>query len=204
MARARGIPVQEVTRERIDQLAAGLNHQGILAWGAARDYVELDELVSVARASSEEPLIVLLDGLEDPHNLGSILRSADAAGVHGVVIPKHRAVGLTSAVARTTAGAVEHLPVARVTNLVRAIEELKSAGLWVVGADQDAQEVYYSARLTGPLAMVIGGEGKGLSRLVRESCDFLVRLPMQGKVNSLNAGVAAALLMYEVRRQRTP
>jgi 23S rRNA (guanosine2251-2'-O)-methyltransferase len=201
MARELGVPVQEVDRERLDQVA-GPGHQGIAAFAAAKEYVELDDLLEAAKAKGEEPLVVVLDSLEDPHNLGSILRTADAVGAHGVVIPKHRTVGLTTTVAKTSAGAVEYVPVARVSNLVQALEQLKEAGLWVVGADQEAEEDYTSARLSGPLAVVVGGEGKGLSRLSKEKCDFLVRLPMRGHINSLNAGVAAAILLYEVTRQR--
>ncbi|MGE5554043.1 MAG: 23S rRNA (guanosine(2251)-2'-O)-methyltransferase RlmB [Betaproteobacteria bacterium] len=200
-AREKGIPVQLVERERLERLA-GPGHQGVVAYAAAKEYVELDDLLRRAGESGEEPLVIVVDSLEDPHNLGSILRTADAVGAHGVVIPKHRNVGLTATVAKTSAGAVEYVPVARVTNLVNALARLKEAGLWVVGADQDAEQEFTEAHLSGPLAVVVGGEGKGLSRLVRERCDFLVRLPMRGKVNSLNAGVAAAVLLYEVMRQR--
>jgi 23S rRNA (guanosine2251-2'-O)-methyltransferase len=200
-AREKGIPVQQVERERLEWLA-GPGHQGVVAYAAAKEYAELDDLLRRAAESGEPPLVVVADSLEDPHNLGSILRTADATGVHGVVIPKHRNVGLTATVAKTSAGAVEYVPVARVTNLVQALAELKAAGLWVVGADQDEGLEYTAVRLDGPLAVVVGGEGKGLSRLVRERCDFLARLPMRGQVKSLNAGVAAAVLLYEVRRQR--
>lgn len=200
-ARERGIPVQFVERERLAWLA-GPGNQGVVAYAAAKEYAELEDLLARAKASGETPLIVAVDSLEDPHNLGSILRTADAVGAHGVVIPKHRNVGLTSTVAKTSAGAIEYVPVARVSNLVQALTELKGAGLWVVGADQSAAEEFTAANLKGPLAVVVGGEGQGLSRLVRERCDFLVRLPMKGKVNSLNAGVAAAVLLYEIMRQR--
>lgn len=200
-AREKGIPVQQVDRERLEWLA-GPGHQGVVAYAAAKEYVELEDLLERAKASGEAPLIIVADSLEDPHNLGSILRTADAAGAHGVVIAKHRTVGLTSTVAKTSAGAVEYVPVARVSNLVQALGQLKEAGLWVVGADQGAEQEFTGARLTGPLAVVIGGEGAGLSRLVKERCDFLVRLPMHGRVNSLNAGVATAVLLYEVLRQR--
>ncbi|MDI6870796.1 MAG: 23S rRNA (guanosine(2251)-2'-O)-methyltransferase RlmB [Bacillota bacterium] len=200
-AREKGVPVQEVERKRLEWLA-GPGHQGVVAYAAAKEYVELDDLLGRARNSGEEPLLIAVDTLEDPHNLGSILRTADAVGAHGVIIPRHRNVGLTATVAKTSAGAVEYVPVARVGNLVQALEALKAAGLWVVGADQSAEQEFTRARLTGPLAVVIGGEGTGLSRLVRERCDFLVRLPMRGRVNSLNAGVAAAVLLYEIVRQR--
>lgn len=200
-AREKGIPVQQVERERLEWLA-GPGHQGVVAYAAAKEYAGLDDLLGLARERGEDPLIVVVDSLEDPHNLGSILRTADAAGAHGVVIAKHRNVGLTSTVAKTSAGAIEYVPVARVGNLAQALADLKQAGVWVVGADQDAEQEYTAAGLKGPLAIVIGGEGTGLSRLVKERCDFLVRLPMRGQVNSLNAGVAAAVLLYEIVRQR--
>ena len=166
-------------------------------------YVELPDLLEKARASSRPPLLVILDGIQDPHNLGSVLRTAEAVGAHGIVIPKRRAVGPTATVAKVSVGAVEYVPVAQVTNLARAISDIKEAGLWVVGADMDGEVVHFEADLTGPLALVIGGEGKGLARLTKEKCDLTVRLPMYGRINSLNAAVAAAVLLYEAIRQRT-
>jgi len=203
LARERGVTVQEVDRERLDAMAQGRNHQGVIALAAAHRYYDLDELLERAAASGEDPLLLVLDGIEDPQNLGSLLRTADAAGVHGVIIPERRAVGLTETVAKVSAGAVEYVPVARVTNIARTLDTLKEKGYWIVGTHQDARELYHEARLTGPLAVVIGSEGKGMSRLVREKCDFVVRLPMCGHVTSLNAAVAGAILIYEIRRQRS-
>lgn len=200
LARDMGIPVQGVDRFRLDSLAGELKHQGIIAYTAAREYSSIDDILEGA---GDSPFLLLLDEINDPHNLGAILRTADAAGVSGVVIPKRRSVSLTPAVARVSAGAVEYIPVARVTNLVQTIELLKQRGLWVVGADAGAPELYWQARLDGPLALVVGGEDKGLGRLVKEKCDLLVRLPMQGRIGSLNASVAAALMLYEVVRQRS-
>lgn len=202
VARQAGIIIQEVERERLDTLAEGRNHQGVIAMAAAHRYADLDEILERAATSGEDPLVLVLDGIEDPQNLGSILRTADAAGAHGVIIPERRAVGLTETVAKVSAGAVEYVPVARVTNIARTLDELKEKGFWVVGTHQEARELYHEARLTGPLAVVIGNEGKGMGRLVAEKCDFTVRLPMKGHVSSLNAGVAGAILVYEIRRQR--
>lgn len=202
MARRAGVVVQEVDRSRLDALAQGRNHQGVIALVAAHRYADVETILQRAEAAGEDPLVLVLDGIEDPQNLGSLLRTADAAGVHGVIIPERRAVGLTETVAKVSAGAVEYVPVARVTNLARALDELKERGLWVVGTHQDAPELYHQARLTGPLAVVIGSEGKGMGRLVAGKCDFMVRLPMLGHVSSLNAAVAGAVLVYEIRRQR--
>lgn len=203
LARSQGVIVQEVARERLDAMARGRNHQGVIALAAAHRYYDLDEVLERAAASGEDGLLLVLDGIEDPQNLGSLLRTADAAGVHGVIIPERRAVGLTETVAKVSAGAVEYVPVARVTNIARTLEMLKERGYWVVGTHQEADELYHEARLTGPLAVVIGSEGRGMSRLVAETCDFTVRLPMRGHVTSLNAAVAGAILLYEVRRQRS-
>lgn len=199
LAREKGVPVLKVDRTRLDTLSGNSRHQGVLAYTAAREYSTLEQILD---AAGDSPFILLLDEINDPHNLGAILRTAEAAGVHGVVIPRRRSVSLTPTVARVSAGAVEHVPVARVANLAQTIDMLKERGLWVVGADAGGPDLYWRARLDGPLALVVGGEDKGLGRLVREKCDLLVRLPMAGKINSLNASVAAALLMYEVLRQR--
>lgn len=201
-ARERGIPVQYVPRNRLDRLTAGANHQGVVAEAAAYRYARLEDLFRRAEERGESPFFILLDGIEDPHNLGSILRTADAAGAHGVIIPKRRAVGLTYAVGKASAGAVEHIPVVRVTNLPRTAEELKEAGLWIIGSSPEGESDYTEADYTMPLGLVIGSEGRGMSRLMKETCDLLVRLPMAGRVASLNASVAAALLMYEVLRRR--
>src|SRR5690606_23729021 len=176
--------------------------QGVVAVAAPRAYVSLEDILQRAADQGEPPLILLLDEVQDPHNLGSLLRSADGAGAHGVVVPKRRSAGLTMTVARTSAGAVEYVPVAQVPNLVQAVRTLQERGLWVVGADMAGEQTLWEADLTGPMAVVVGGEDKGLGRLVRESCDLLVRIPMRGRVNSLNAGVAGALVLFEIARQR--
>jgi len=201
-ARQKGIPVQQVPRSRLDRLAEGANHQGVAAEAAAYKYARLEDLFRRAEEREEAPFFILLDGIEDPHNLGSILRTADAAGAHGVIIPKRRAAGLTPAVGKASAGAVEYVPVVRVTNLHRTAEELKESGLWIIGSAPEAASDFTEADYTLPLALVIGSEGRGMSRLMKETCDLLVRLPMAGRVASLNASVAAALLMYEVLRRR--
>ena len=166
------------------------------------EYAEVEDILAAAEAKGEAPLLVVLDELEDPHNLGAVLRSVDAAGAHGVIIPKRRSCPLSTTVAKTSAGAVEYVPVARVSNLAQTLDKLKKAGIWVAGCDMDGTENYFEASLKGPLALVIGGEGRGLGRLVKEHCDFLVRIPMQGHVNSLNASVACSLVLYEAVRQR--
>lgn len=196
-----GIPIQEVERSYLDKLSEGQKHQGVAAMVAAKEYVEIEDIIEIARARKEEPFIVVLDGIEDPHNFGSLLRSAEVAGVHGVVIPKRRAVGVTSTVAKSSAGAVEYMAIARVANITQAIEKLKELGCWVAASDMDGQELW-DATLTGPIALVVGGEGKGVSRLVKEHCDFVVKIPMKGNISSLNASVAGAILMFEVVRQR--
>ncbi|NLY30491.1 MAG: 23S rRNA (guanosine(2251)-2'-O)-methyltransferase RlmB [Firmicutes bacterium] len=202
LAAAAGIPIEWKDREWLDRRSRTRAHQGVMGWREPVEYAELPDLLDKARKSSRPPFFVILDGIQDPHNLGSVLRTAEAVGAHGIVIPKRRAVGLTATVAKVSAGAVEYVPIARVTNLARAIDDIKEAGLWVVGADMDGNMVHFEANLTGPLALVIGGEGKGLARLTKEKCDQTVRLPMYGSINSLNAAVAAAVMMYEVVRQR--
>lgn len=204
LAKDNGVIVQWVPRKKIDQVAEGESHQGVLAYVASYDYTELDDILARAEAAGEPPFLVILDEVEDPHNLGSIMRTGDAAGIHGVIIPKRRSASLTSTVAKASAGAIEYVPVARVTNLVRTMEELKERNIWIVGTDASGDKEFREARLDGGIALVIGSEGKGMSRLVRETCDFTVKLPMKGRVTSLNASVAGALLMYEVYRQRNP
>lgn len=199
-ARRRGVPVQPVDPRRLEALAHGLPHQGVAALTAAQALVELDDILDVARGRGEPPFLILLDGVEDPHNLGAVIRTAEAAGAHGVVVPRRRAAGLTPAVARAAAGATAHLAVAGVGNLVAALERLKTAGVWVVGADPEAVDRYDAVGLAPPIALVVGAEGRGLHRLVRERCDRLVRIPLRGRVGSLNVSVAAALLLYEVAR----
>lgn len=203
LAKERRIIIQNVTNEKLEQICAGQRHQGIAAYAAPVDYVELDDILKIAKERGEDPFLILLDELEDPHNLGAILRTADAVGAHGVLIPKHRSCPLSSVVAKTSAGALEYVPVARIGNVVQTLEELKKQGLWVAGADMDGEQTYYEANLTGPLVLVIGNEGFGISRLTKSTCDFMVKIPMRGKVNSLNASNAAAILAYEVLKQRT-
>ncbi len=202
LARARGVSVQEVDPRWLDRMARTRTHQGVIALTGARPTVDPDDILAAAHARGEPPLVVLLDGIEDPQNVGAIIRVAEAAGAHGVILPARRASGLTPAVARASAGAIEHLPVAVVTNLTRTLRALKQAGLWVCGADLEGKDLY-AMELTPPLAVVIGSEGRGLSRLVREACDHLVRIPMRGRVTSLNAATAAAVMLFEIgRRQR--
>lgn len=203
IASERGIPVHSVDMLTLNRMATTQNHQGIIALAAGWEYTTVDKIMAHAATTNEPPFILLLDGVEDPQNFGSILRSAEAAGVHGVIITERRAVGLTAAVARASAGAVEYVPVARVTNLTKTMEELKEAGLWFTGAETSGKVELYQADLKGPMGLVVGGEGKGISRLVAEHCDQVVRMPMWGKINSLNVSVAAGIMLYEVRRQRS-
>jgi len=203
LAKEQGIQTQFVPKKKIDQMVEG-NHQGVVAQVAAYKYAEIDDLFQKAAERNEDPFFLLLDEIEDPHNLGSILRTADAVGAHGVIIPKRRAVGLTATVAKSSTGAIEHIPVARVTNLARAIDDIKERGVWVAGTDAKGKDDYRNIDGNMPLCLVIGSEGKGVGRLIKEKCDFLIHLPMKGKVTSLNASVAASLLMYEVYRKRYP
>lgn len=202
LAKQQNIVVQEVDAAKLDALSPDVKHQGVIAMAAAKEYMDLDEVLAKLTGKQEQPLLVLLDELEDPHNFGAILRTCDAVGVDGVLIPKRRSVMLTATVARTSAGAIEHVPVVRIGNIVQTIEKLKKLGFWVAGADMEGTQIYYQSNLTGPLLLVMGSEGRGLGRLVKEQCDFLVRIPMKGKVNSLNVSVAGSLLLYEIMRQR--
>lgn len=190
-----------VTKERLDQLSETGKHQGVIAVAAAYEYATVEEMLAKAKEQGEPPFLFLLDNIEDPHNLGAIIRTANLAGAHGVIIPKNRAVGLTATVARTSAGALNYTPVARVTNLAKTIEELKKEGLWFVCADMGG-ELMYRQDLTGPIGLVIGNEGEGVGRLVKEKCDFVTAIPMKGNIDSLNASVAAGVLAYEIVRQR--
>ncbi len=201
MARENGLQLQYVDKIVLDKLCPGRPHQGVAAYVAAKDYADLDDVFDAAAEKGEDPLIVLLDGLEDPHNLGAVLRSCDGAGAHGVVIPARRAVGLTETVAKASAGAIEYVPVVKVTNLGQCIDKLKERGMWIAAVDMDGEN-YCDAALTGPLALVIGGEGQGVSQTVRSKADYIISLPMKGRVNSLNASNAAAIMLYEVVRQR--
>ena len=193
--------IQFVPKERLDQISGDGHHQGVVAYAAAYRYAEVEDMLAAAREKGESPFLFLLDGIEDPHNLGAILRTANIAGAHGVIIPKHRAVGLTATVAKTSAGAINYTLVAKVTNMAQTIEQLKEKGLWFVCADMDGEPMY-RLNLTGPIGLVIGNEGEGVSRLVREKCDFVATIPMKGEIESLNASVAAGVLAYEIVRQR--
>lgn len=200
-AKAKGTPVKFVTKERLDQLSETGHHQGVIAYAAAYEYAEVEEILENARKKGEPPFLFLLDSIEDPHNLGAIIRTANLAGAHGVIVPKNRAAGLTAVVAKTSAGALNFTPVARVTNLAKTIEELKKEGIWFVCADMGGTQMY-DLNLTGPIGLVIGNEGEGVGRLVREKCDMIASIPMKGDIDSLNASVAAGVLAYEIVRQR--
>ena len=200
-ARKHDTILQFVAKERLDQMSQTGKQQGVIAYAAAYEYASVEDILAAAREKNEPPFIFILDGIEDPHNLGAIIRTANLAGAHGVIIPKRRAVGLTGTVARTSAGALNYTPVAKVTNLAATIEELKKDGLWFVCAAMDG-EVMYRMNLTGPIGLVIGNEGEGVSRLVREKCDMTASIPMKGDIDSLNASVAAGVLAYEIVRQR--
>ena len=200
-AKDAGIIIQEVERAKLDQIAEGENHQGVIAYVSAYDYVSVKDILDKAREKNEPPFVIICDKITDPHNLGAILRTANCVGAHGVIIPKRRAVGLTATVAKTSAGAINYTPVAKVTNIAKTIEELKKEGMWFVCADMDGQTMY-DLNLTGPIGLVIGNEGAGVSRLVKEKCDFTASIPMKGDIDSLNASVAAGVLAYEIVRQR--
>ncbi len=200
-ARKKDTIINYVSKERLDQLSETRAHQGVIAQVAAYEYSTVEEILAKAEEKGEPPFLVLLDNVEDPHNLGAIIRTANLAGAHGVIIPKRRSVGLTSTVAKTSAGALNYTPVAKVTNMVRTIEELKEKGIWFVCADMGGESMY-RLNLTGPIGMIVGNEGEGVSRLVREACDFTASIPMKGDIDSLNASVAAGVLAYEIVRQR--
>lgn len=193
--------INYVDKERLDRLAGTGHHQGVVAIGAAYEYAEVDDILASAKEKGEDPFIFILDEIEDPHNLGAIIRTANLAGAHGVIIPKRRAVGLTATVAKTSAGAINYTPIAKVTNISQTIEELKKQGLWFVCADMGG-ETMYNLNLKGPIGLVIGNEGNGVSRLVKDKCDFIASIPMKGDIDSLNASVAAGVLAYEIVRQR--
>lgn len=201
IAREQGVIVDFVPRERIDAMAPHTKHQGVAAKVSEYKYADMEDVFAKAEAAGEDPFIIILDEIEDPHNLGAIIRTAECAGAHGVVIPKRRSASLTQTVALSAAGAIENTPVVQVTNLARTIEELQERGIWVGAADMDG-DTYYDANLTGPVALVIGNEGRGVGRLVKEKCDFVLSIPMYGEINSLNASNAAAVLMYGIRRAR--
>jgi 23S rRNA (guanosine2251-2'-O)-methyltransferase len=202
LAKQRGIPVSEVNKQRFRELAEDATTQGVVAVVATKAYVEVDDILANATAKGEDPFLLILDEIEDPHNAGALIRTAECAGVHGVVIPKHHAASLGQTVAKTSAGASLHLPAAKVSNIAQTLDALKGKGVWIVGTDTEGDRSYDTVDYHGPVAIVVGNEGHGMRRLVKEKCDFLVRIPMHGKISSLNASVAGALLMYEVAKQR--
>ena len=202
LAKERGIQYKFVNKHKLDSLCEGENHQGVAALSAVHSYAELEEILSAAEEKNQPPFLVIAEGITDPHNLGSIIRTANAAGAHGVIIPKNRSAALNAVVSKVSAGAVEYTPVARVTNITATLEKLKKQGVWIVGTDLSGNQTHSECDLTGAIAIVIGSEGEGMSRLVRESCDFLVKIPMLGRIESLNASVAAGVLLYETVRQK--
>ena len=201
MAKDKQIPIYQSDKIPLDRIAAGGNHQGVVAYASAYSYAELEDIYALAKAKGEEPFIIILDNLEDPHNLGAIMRTAECAGAHGLIIPKRRSCGLTEVVAKASAGAIEYLPCVKVSNIGQTIDRLKEDGMWIAACDMGGVN-YYNQDLTGKIALVIGSEGTGISQLVRKKCDYIVSMPMVGKITSLNASNAAAILMYEVRKQR--
>ncbi len=203
LSKERKIPYQFVAKRKLDELSKGGNHQGVVIFASAHKYSSVEDILALAKKRGEAPFILIAEGLSDPHNLGSIIRTANAAGMHGVIIPKNRSVGLNGTVAKVSAGAIEHTLVAKVSNISQTIEKLKKEGVWVAGTDLSALDYHYNADLKGALAIVIGSEGEGISRLVREKCDFLVKIPMLGETQSLNASVASGILIYEAVRQRS-
>lgn len=202
IAKERKIIIVEKDRKQMEEMAQEENYQGVIAIVPPFEYVEIEDILKTARERNEDPFVVILDGIEDPHNLGSIIRTAETAGVHGIIIPKRRAASVNSTVNKTSAGAVEHMKIARVNNISDSIEELKKQGLWICGTDIETNKYYYNQDLTGPLGIVIGNEGKGISEKVKKNCDFLVKIPMKGKITSLNASVSTGIIVYEAVKQR--
>ena len=202
MARDKGLVLKEVDRKKLDGMSGGSNHQGVIAQVTPYKYCEISDMLNLAKKRNEDPFIVILDEIEDPHNLGSIIRTAELCGVHGIIIPKRRNVGITSTVYKCSVGAIEHMKIAKVTNINAAIDELKKEGLWVYGADIAGEEYSYEVNFNGPCAMIIGSEGKGISKLTLKKCDKLVKIPMVGRINSLNASVAGGIMMYEILKGR--
>lgn len=201
-ARKRGIPVVEVDADRMRELTTDEHAQGVVALVSAKSYVEVEDLLSIAQRRNEKPFLLILDEIEDPQNLGALIRSAECAGVHGIVIPRHHAASINETVAKTSAGATAHMAIARVTNIAQSIDNLKTKGLWIIGSEMSANKLYTTVDYSGPIAIVVGNEGKGIRRLVKEKCDFLVKIPMYGKIESLNASVSGALLMFEAAKSR--
>ncbi len=202
LCKEKGVPIVHIDTAAMNRKAPNVNHQGVLAYAAQKEYVSLEEILNVAEERGEPPFIIVADELADPHNLGAILRSADAFGAHGVIISKRRAVGLTPSVAKASGGAIHHIPVARVSNLAQTIEQLKEKNVWIYGCDMAGENVYYEQDYSGGVALIVGSEDTGISRLLREKCDFFVRIPMKGKVSCLNASVAASVIMQEISKQR--
>ncbi len=202
MAKERGIPIKQVNEQKLSGMCPGESHQGVIAVGACAEYVEIEDILAAAVEKGEDPFVIICDEIEDPHNLGAIIRTAEAAGAHGMIIPKRRSASLNHTVFKTSAGAASWLPVARVANLASAVDKLKENGVWIYGTDGSGEDCY-GVSMTGPVGLVIGSEGFGMSRLLKDKCDFLLRLPMAGKITSLNASVAAGIFMYEIVRQRT-
>lgn len=202
LAKCQGILVEFVKIEKLNQMSQGLRHQGVIALGAPVPFYELEEVLEIAYSKKQEPFLLLLDELQDPQNVGALIRTANAAGTHGILMPQRRSCPLNAVVAKISAGAVEYVPIVKIGNITQTIKELKKKGFWVVGADMEGMVNYFQGNLTGPIVLVIGAEGKGLGRLVRENCDLLVRIPMNGEVSSLNASAAGAILLYEIVRQR--
>ncbi|MBQ9375245.1 MAG: 23S rRNA (guanosine(2251)-2'-O)-methyltransferase RlmB [Ruminococcus sp.] len=201
LAKERDIPIKQVNEQKLNNMSNGASHQGVIAMGACAEYVSVEDILQIAEQKGEDPFVIICDEIEDPHNLGAIIRTAESAGAHGVIIPKRRSASLNNTVYKTSAGAASWLPVARVSNLVSALEMLKDKGLWIYGTDSTGEN-YTNVKLDGPIGLVIGSEGFGMGRLVKEKCDFLLSLPMNGKITSLNASVAAGIFMYEIVRQR--
>lgn len=201
-AKAKGIVIVEVQKKKLDEMSKSNNHQGVIALVPPFEYVNVEDILEEAKNRKEEPFILILDGIEDPHNLGSIIRTAEAAGVHGIIIPKRRAASVNATVSKTSAGAVEYMKIARVNNINDTIRLLKENGIWICGTDMNTKTLHYDQDYTIPIAIVIGNEGKGMSRLTKENCDFIVKIPMNGKINSLNASVSAGIIIYEVVKSR--
>lgn len=202
LAKERDIPVKQVNEQKLDNMSGGASHQGVIAMGACAEYLSVEDILEIAEKKNEDPFVVICDEIEDPHNLGAIIRTAEAAGAHGIIIPKRRSASLNNTVYKTSAGAASWLPVARVSNLPSAVDKLKENGLWIYGTDGSGEN-YSNVKLDGPIGLVIGSEGFGMGRLMKEKCDFLLSLPMKGKITSLNASVAAGVFMYEIVRQRS-
>ncbi|WP_026894936.1 23S rRNA (guanosine(2251)-2'-O)-methyltransferase RlmB [Clostridiisalibacter paucivorans] len=203
MAKDNNIMIQYVHRNKLDSLSETGNHQGVMALVTSYEYKDIEDIFALAEERDEHPFVIILDEIEDPHNLGSIIRTAECAGAHGIIIPKRRSASVTAVVSKTSAGAVEYMPVVKVSNIAYTMDQLKDKGLWIYGADMDGKEDYFDVDIKGPVGIVVGNEGKGIGRLVKEKCDFLIKIPMKGKVTSLNASVSASIIMYEVLRQRS-